>query len=136
MNLSGYLTNAGGTQVACDGSNINPVALALLNFKFKNGEYAIPSPQVSLPVQAGQLPVGQSTFAPPARYEENQFSVNIDQVMSDKNTLSGRFFYSRAPTTEPFSPNAANLPGWGTNQARSKYDAGSRRHACVQFESR
>jgi hypothetical protein len=116
MNLSGYLTNAGGTQVACDGSNINPVALALLNFKFKNGAYAIPSPQVSLPAQAGQLPVGQSTFAPPARYQENQFSVNIDQVMSDKNTLSGRFFYSRAPTTEPFSPNAANLPGWGTNE--------------------
>ena len=28
-----YPTAAGGTQVACDGSNINPVALALLNFK-------------------------------------------------------------------------------------------------------
>ena len=30
---SGYLTHAGGTQVACDGSNINPVALAILNAK-------------------------------------------------------------------------------------------------------
>src|SRR6185437_3555230 len=32
-----FPTFAGGTQVACDGSNINPVALKLLNFKFANG---------------------------------------------------------------------------------------------------
>jgi Carboxypeptidase regulatory-like domain/TonB-dependent Receptor Plug Domain/TonB dependent receptor len=115
-NAAGYLTNAGGTQVACDGSNINPVALALLNFKLGSGQYAIPNPQVNLPAISGQLPVGQSTFAPPAKYRENQFSVNMDQVINAKNTLSGRFFYSRAPTIEPFSPNAANVPGWGTNE--------------------
>jgi hypothetical protein len=116
MNAAGYLTNAGGTQVACDGSNINPVAVALLNFKLSGGKYAIPNPQIDLPSQPGQLAVGQSTFSPPADYKENQFSVNIDQVMTEKNTLSGRFFYSRAPTIEPFSPNAANVPGWGTNE--------------------
>jgi hypothetical protein len=114
-NNAGYLTNAGGTQVACDGSNINPVALALLNFKFSNGQYAIPNPQISLPsTDPTQLPVGQSTFSKPAIYKENQFSVNIDQVLTRKNTLSGRFFYSRAPTSQPFSQNAANVPGWGT----------------------
>jgi len=116
MNAAGYLTNAGGTQVACDGSNIDPVALRLLNFKLSSGQFAIPNPQVNLPAQPGQLPVGQSTFAPPADYKENQFSVNIDQVLTKMNTLSGRFFYSRAPTVEPFSPNAANVPGWGTNE--------------------
>jgi hypothetical protein len=114
---AGYLTNAGGVQVACDGSNINPAALALLNFKLSNGQFAVPSPQVNLPsADPMQLPVGQSTFAIPATYSENQFSVNIDQVMTQKDTLSGRFFYSRAPTTQPFSPNAANVPGWGTNE--------------------
>ena len=116
-NSAGYLTNAGGTQVACDGSNINPVALALLNFKFANGNFAIPNPQLNLPsTGAGQLPEGQSTFAIPASYKENQFSVNIDQNFSDKNTLAGRYFFSRAPTVEAFSPNAANVPGWGTNE--------------------
>lgn len=117
MNVAGYLTNAGGTQVACDGSNINPVALALLNFKLTNGQYAVPNPQIDLPAtDPTQLPIGQSTFAIPASYKETQFSVNIDQVMTAGNTLSGRFFYSRAPTVEPFSPNAANVPGWGTNE--------------------
>ncbi|HEX4320107.1 MAG TPA: TonB-dependent receptor [Acidobacteriaceae bacterium] len=116
-NAAGYLTNAGGVQVACDGSNINPVAIALLNFKFANGQFAVPSPQVNLnSSDPGQLPVGQSTFAIPASYREDQFTANMDQVLSDKNTLSGRFFYSHAPTIEPFSSNAANVPGWGTNE--------------------
>jgi hypothetical protein len=119
MSFAGYLTNAGGTQVSCDGSNINPVALALLNFKLSNGQYAVPSPQVNLPLSGAdpeQLPVGQSTFSKPAVYKENQFSVNIDQIMTKKNTLSGRFFYSRAPTSLAFPQNAANIPGWGSNE--------------------
>lgn len=117
---SGYLTQAGGTQVACDGSNINPVAVAILNAKLPNGQFAVPSPQVTLPSSgtdpSDQLPVGQSTFAPPAYYREDQFSINIDQTLSAKNTLSGRFFYSRAPTTKAFSSSAANVPGWGTDE--------------------
>jgi hypothetical protein len=40
---AGYLTHAGGTQVACDGSNINSVALAILNTKLPSGQFAVPS---------------------------------------------------------------------------------------------
>src|ERR1700722_10940647 len=118
---TGYFTQAGGVQVACDGANINPVALAVPNRKVSNGQFAVPSPQVAIPNSgddpSDQFPVGQSTFAIPAYYREDQFTVDIDQILSQKNTLSGRFFYSRAPTTEPFSPNgAANVPGWGTHE--------------------
>jgi hypothetical protein len=118
---TGYLTQAGGTQVACDGSNINPVAVAILNAKLPNGQFAVPSPQTAIPPSgpdpSDQFPVGQSTYALPAHYREDQFSVDIDQTLSSKNVLSGRFFYSRAPSTLPFSPNgAANVPGWGTNE--------------------
>src|SRR5207245_7550443 len=35
---SRYLTFAGGVQVACDGSNINPVALNLLQLKLPDGD--------------------------------------------------------------------------------------------------
>jgi hypothetical protein len=112
-----YSTSAGGTQLACDGSNINPVALALLNFKFPNGQYAVPSPQIVLPsTDSTQMPIGESTFATPARYNEDQFTLNIDQKTSDKNQFAARFFYSKSPTVEPFSPNAANVPGWGTTE--------------------
>ncbi|MGA2728213.1 MAG: TonB-dependent receptor, partial [Terracidiphilus sp.] len=112
-----YPTYAGGTQLACDGSNINPVALKLLNFKLPNGQYAIPNPQINLAnSDPTQLPIGESTYAMPATYREDQFTANIDHAVSQKNELSGRFFYSHAPTVEPFSPNAANVPGWGTNE--------------------
>jgi hypothetical protein len=112
-----YPTYAGGTQLACDGSNINPVALKLLNFKLPDGQYAIPNPQINLAnSDPTQVPIGESTYATPATYREDQFTANIDHAVSPKNELSGRFFYSHAPTVEPFSPNAANVPGWGTNE--------------------
>jgi hypothetical protein len=113
---AGYQTFAGGTQVACDGSNINPVALKFLNFKFPNGQFAIPSPQTLLPNDPTQLPIGESTYSIPAKYREDQYSGNVDYVLSEKNQLGGRFFYSRAPTNEPFSPFGATVPGWGTNE--------------------
>jgi hypothetical protein len=112
----GYMTAGGGVQVACDGSNINPVALSFLNFMFANGQFAIPSPQTLLPSQPDQIAVGESTYSIPADYREDQFTVNLDQALSNRNELSGRFFYSRAPTTEPFSPYGANVPGWGTSE--------------------
>ena len=117
---TGYLTQAGGTQVACDGSNINPVAIAILNAKLPNGQFAVPSPQTVLPNSgpdpSDEFPVGQSIFTSPAHYNEDQATVDIDQTMGPNNTLAGRFFYARAPITLPFSPNAANVPGWGTSE--------------------
>jgi hypothetical protein len=112
-----YPTAAGGAQLACDGSNINPVALALLNFKLQNGQYAVPSPQLLLPsTDPTQIPIGESTFATPAKYNEDQYTLNMDAKLSQNNQFAGRFFYSHAPTIEPFSPNAANVPGWGTTE--------------------
>jgi hypothetical protein len=120
MPATGYFTQAGGTQVACDGSNINPVALAILNAKLPNGSFAVPNPQNALPNTgpdaSDQFPLGESTYAIPAHYREDQFSVDVDQVLTAKNTLAGRLFWSRAPTEQPFAPNAANVPGWGLNE--------------------
>jgi hypothetical protein len=95
----------GGVAVAPDGSNINPVALALLNAKFPNGSYAIPSPPAG---------VGDLIYSIPASYREDQFGVNLDHRVSAKNQFAGKYFYSRAPFVEPFTPFGANLPGWGT----------------------
>lgn len=113
---TGYLTFAGGMQIACDGSNINPVALALLNYRFGNGAYAIPSPQTILASTPTQIPLGESTFSFPAQYREDQFAVNLDHALSAKNELSGRLFYSRAPTAAAFPGSGPNVLGWGTTE--------------------
>ena len=59
---------------------------------------------------------GSRPIAIPAHFREDQFTVDIDHNLNQRNTVAGRFFYSRQATTEPFSPNAANVPGWGTNE--------------------
>jgi Carboxypeptidase regulatory-like domain len=92
---AGGKTFAGfGTQVACDGSNINPVAINFLQLKNPDGTYYIPG--------SGTGQYTQTTFSIPARFEEHQAIGNIDYVINSKNTLSGRWFYTDGPTTYSF----------------------------------
>jgi len=106
----------GGVAVACDGSNINPVALNLLNYKLSNGQYMIPTPQIIEP--SG---VGFSVFSVPSRFTEDQYMVNVDYAVNQKNTLSSRFFYSRDPELLQFT--YANTPGSGANDIFRNWDA-------------
>ncbi len=101
----------GGTNVTCDGDNINPVALNLLNQKIANGTYLIPTPQRYGADTNGNR-VGLSTFSIPSHYSEDQFMVNTDYILSMKHTLSQRYFYSNQPQNQPFS-SSANTPGNG-----------------------
>jgi hypothetical protein len=89
----------GGTQVACDGSNINPVAIALLTQKNSTGGYLIPTPLVA----AQGSPFGKSTFSIPGQFTEDQVVVNADYQASEKERLSTRYFYSRDPQSNAFS---------------------------------
>ena len=89
-------TFAGGTQVACDGSNINQVALNLLNFKVAGGGYAIPTPQMILN-PGTKSAIGFSAFSIPARFQENQALGNVDYVISSKNSLALKYSYAIAP---------------------------------------
>jgi hypothetical protein len=51
----GQPTAFGGATVNCDGSNINPVALNLLNVKIPNGTFLIPTPRSFTPGVLGRL---------------------------------------------------------------------------------
>src|SRR5579875_1226705 len=89
-----------GMQLACDGSNINPTSLALLNAKLPNGQYYIPGNP------SGQY--GPVLFSAPDIYNENQTVDNVDYVINSKNTFAARFFWTSSNTLEPI---ANNLPG-------------------------
>ena len=89
----GKIIGLGGVQVACDGSNINPVALNLLNLKLAGGNYYIP----------GATSNGPVTYSLPAIYKEYQGIANGDWLISPKNTLALRYFTETDPTTAPFS---------------------------------
>lgn len=77
----------GGVTVKADGSNINPVALKILNFKLPGGSHLIPSPQVvntSLPL-ASQ---GLSITSTPCHFDEDQVLTNIDENLPQNSSLA------------------------------------------------
>jgi hypothetical protein len=97
--------------VACDGSNINPIALNLLNAKLPSGQYVIPSPQTILN-PGTPTAVGFAAFTDPATFNEDQAILNLDYQLTPKNTLSERFYYAYGLQISPFD-TAGQPPGGG-----------------------
>ncbi len=105
--FTGLRGTRGGPTIAADGSNINPVSLALLNLKLDNGQFVIPSPQ--------QAVVGVNyAVSIPARYEENQYITNADHQLTSNNRLLFKSIISGQPAFQPLP--AATVPGFGTTQ--------------------
>jgi Carboxypeptidase regulatory-like domain len=106
---SGYF---GGTTIASNGSNINPVALALLNYTLPNGSYLIPAPQITETpsnVNSG----GFSSFSVLSTFQEQQVLGNLDYSPNAKDSISERYFW--AHDTEGSAFSTTDLPGAPTN---------------------
>jgi hypothetical protein len=102
-----FKTPSGSQNVLCDGSNINPVALNILNIKLPNGNYYIPG--------SGVAGYRQATFTSPAIYNGDQGLINFDYLLNAKSTLSGRWFYTNDPQQAPLGgqlPGAPSLLGF------------------------
>jgi carboxypeptidase family protein/TonB-dependent receptor-like protein len=93
----------GGVAVAPDGSNINPVAINLLNAKNRDGTFVIPSPQI----RGGGI---NYTAVLPGHYNEDQFNTNFDFNLSNTDRLSLKFFFSNSNQNVPFF--GATVPGF------------------------
>ena len=124
LNSGATATNVLGNnpkdQVACDGSNINPVVINLMQAKNPDGAFIIPSllpsqlvatrqtvlgiPNVS--VLTGQLPISI-----PARFSEDQAFGSLDYLLSPKETITGKYYYSFSPLNSAFP--TANQPEGG-----------------------
>jgi Carboxypeptidase regulatory-like domain len=89
--LSNGTSSVGGVQVACNGSNINPVALNILNLKLSNGAYFVPGSGLSSGANA------TVAFSQPVHFTEHQVIGNFDYVINQKNTLGFRFFWAHDP---------------------------------------
>jgi hypothetical protein len=107
----------GATSISPDGSNINPVALTLLNLKLPDGSFLIPTPRsinTSLPfAQQGFL-----TFTEPCQFSEDQALANADYVASAKSRFAVRFFLADDSQTVTFPGNglnpSGNIPGFAS----------------------
>lgn len=109
--LFGGMSGAnGGIAVDPDGSNINRVALALLNFKLPDGTFLIPTAQTIDPSKpfASQ---GFSVFTQPCDFGENQGVGNVDYVISQSQRLAARFFVAKSAQSVTFPGGAFSTPG-------------------------
>jgi hypothetical protein len=99
-------------QVACDGSNISPVAMKILNIKLPDGSYYIPG--------SGTGTYSQHVFEDPANYKEHQLILNGDYLVNTKNTLAMRYLYTNNPQVLPLS---GGFPGAPANTQFTNTDA-------------
>lgn len=114
--LFGGMSGAfGGVEVNPNGSNVNPVALALLNFRLPDGKFLIPTPQTVNPSKPF-VQQGFSAFSEPCQFTEKQVLVNADYVASAKSRFAGRLFLSNDRQTVTFPGNglnpSGNIPGF------------------------
>ena len=92
-----------GANVANDGSNINPVALTVLNYKLPNGQYLIPNSTVSgNPQGQAATTAGSFLVADKCVFNEDQYPASIDYVQSERSQFSVKTFYARSFELSPF----------------------------------
>ena len=89
-----------GTTIAA--SQISPVALSLLSATLKNGQFLIPSAQITNAAQATGLGYDAVEQGPNAQANVDQGIANFDYLISDKDRLSGKYYIQENPTTNPF----------------------------------
>src|SRR5207344_416966 len=97
----------GGVAINPDGSNINPVAVALLNFKLPDGSFLIPTPQTVDRSKPFALS-GFSSFTQPCNFREDQGLGNLDYIVSPKSQLAARFFIANTAQLITFPGNGRN----------------------------
>src|SRR5216683_4173157 len=89
--------------------SIDPISLQLLNLKFPNGQFLIPTPQNA---------EGRVTGTALSTYHEEQFNANLDYRAGTRDSLIGKFFSAHAPLFSALSGSnfgtPASLPGFGT----------------------
>ena len=101
---------SGGVAVDPSGSNINPAALALLNFKLPDGRLLIPTPQTIDPSRPFATQ-GVVAFSEPCHFNEDQLLFNLDYAASQKSQVSARFFFSNGRQQVTFPGNGLNFSG-------------------------
>jgi len=96
------------------GVALSPVSLGILQATLPNGQFAIPSAATAL---AGSTTPVVSPVSGVSRFTEDQFNFNIDQQITAKNKLTGKFFFSNDPQQQAIfgflGANPFEVPGYG-----------------------
>jgi outer membrane receptor protein involved in Fe transport len=117
--IYGGETAFNGTVIKPDGSNIDPVAIALFQAKFDTGQYVFPAyPQRDF-LNTGRPDISLAIFNTTTIYREKQYMGNLDYKLTSKQTLSERFFTYHNNTETP----TGSTPGFSTASPHDSQNA-------------
>jgi Carboxypeptidase regulatory-like domain len=97
-----YKTTISATQLSAP-------AVALLQAQLSNGQYLIPTAQITNPTLAKQLGYDAVVQGPNTTAGVNQGIADIDYSISDRDRLSAKAYVQENPTTSPFGPGGSLL---------------------------
>ncbi len=103
--FSAFGPACGGGTRACTASDMNQVALNIMNQKAPDGSFLVPNaasdPQLLETLQS--LSADARIQGPPAHFRADQLIGNVDYNFSAKDRVAGKYYYQRAPNTNSFS---------------------------------
>lgn len=102
-------TSYSGPTIDASGANISPVAYALLNLKFPNGQYVIPSPQTSNTTGVNYA------VSTPFRFDEDEYTGSTDYQIGAADHLAFHAVIAQQPQFQSVQ-TTRYLPGFGLNQ--------------------
>ena len=88
-----------GCTSGCTPATLDPTAEGLLQAKLPNGQYMIPSAQVTTGYQYG---IPNVTLIGTSVLKADQATAGIDYDASKNDRVSVKYFYQNAPVTKPF----------------------------------
>ncbi|HEY4356625.1 MAG TPA: TonB-dependent receptor [Acidobacteriaceae bacterium] len=103
-------TSHSGPTILANGSNISPVALALLQYKLPNGKYLIPTPTLSNTTGVNTV------ISVPASYNEDEYTGSADYQISAKDHLAFHTIVANQPQFNSFPNGTLAVAGFGTTQ--------------------
>ncbi|MGH9841848.1 MAG: TonB-dependent receptor domain-containing protein [Blastocatellia bacterium] len=113
----GSLFGGPGSRIRADGSNINPVALRLLQLKLPDGSFLFPTPDVVR--SSPNIILRGITFVTANRtFDEDQYMINLDYLHTAKSKFEGRFFSASSEQVQPNAGIAAGFPLRETDKFR------------------
>lgn len=89
---------------------INPISRSLLQARFPDGSYLVPSGVNGTNCATEEDQIAEScqlTSVIPATYEQTQYSFNIDHQINAANRASAKFFFANQPSVDPLSDGDA-----------------------------
>jgi hypothetical protein len=82
-------------------SQVDPVALAILQSKTPSGQFIIPSE--NSPQESNIQNFNAFVKGPSSQFNADQANGNVDYIFSEKDRLAAKYYYQKDPTIVPFA---------------------------------